>query len=227
MAPVSVTPARRRPSPGVLRCTLLGVGAMASPRFRPAGLLVECGSARVMIDGGLEAVPTSPPDAWLVTDARAELIADIRRRARAWGLLPGVEPFRAGALDVQPMPVRHTAHPTFGYRIRSGRRTVVWAPEFLVFPRWAAGADLVFAEASGWNRRIWFRGRVGGHASALEVAAAAERLGVGRLVLAHLGRPTLRALDLGLRPSFGEAGVEAASYTLGRSGTVRRSVVRA
>jgi hypothetical protein len=32
--------------------TLLGIGAMASPRYRPAGLLVEYAAARVMLDGG-------------------------------------------------------------------------------------------------------------------------------------------------------------------------------
>jgi hypothetical protein len=35
-----------------LRMTLLGIGAMASPRYRPAGILVEYAKVRVMIDGG-------------------------------------------------------------------------------------------------------------------------------------------------------------------------------
>ena len=34
------------------RFTLLGVGAMNSPRYAPAGLLVEQGRVRVVIDGG-------------------------------------------------------------------------------------------------------------------------------------------------------------------------------
>jgi len=29
-------------------------------------------------------------------------------------------------------------------------------PEFLEFPSWAAGADLMFAEAAGWARPIRF-----------------------------------------------------------------------
>jgi hypothetical protein len=37
-----------------LRLTLLGIGAMAS-KYRPAGLLVEYGRARVLIDGGPKA----------------------------------------------------------------------------------------------------------------------------------------------------------------------------
>lgn len=34
-----------------LRLTLVGVGAMNSPRYAPAGLFVEYGKARVVIDG--------------------------------------------------------------------------------------------------------------------------------------------------------------------------------
>ena len=71
-----------------LRLTTLGVGAQNSPRYRPAGLLVVCGAVRVMIDGGLGAVPDGRLDAWLVTDERAELIAEIRRAAGAKGLRP-------------------------------------------------------------------------------------------------------------------------------------------
>jgi hypothetical protein len=46
-----------------------------------------------MIDGGYGAVREVPArglSAWLVTDLRAELIADIRRAARGVGLLPEV-----------------------------------------------------------------------------------------------------------------------------------------
>jgi hypothetical protein len=45
---------------------------------------------------------------------------------------------------------------------------------------------------------------VGGHLDALSVQRAARRAGVKRLVFAHIGRPTLRAIDAGARPSFGE-----------------------
>jgi hypothetical protein len=37
--------------------TLLGVGAMNSPRYAPAGLLVEYRTHRVMLDGGGAAEP--------------------------------------------------------------------------------------------------------------------------------------------------------------------------
>jgi hypothetical protein len=42
------------------RFTLLGVGAAASPRYPPAGLLVEHRSTRVMLDGGPGAEPDGP-----------------------------------------------------------------------------------------------------------------------------------------------------------------------
>src|SRR5690606_21885060 len=42
---------------GTLVMTLLGMGAMASPRYRPAGLLVVCGGHRLAIDGGPGAEP--------------------------------------------------------------------------------------------------------------------------------------------------------------------------
>jgi hypothetical protein len=63
----------------LIRCTLLGVGAMRSPRYRPAGLLVWYGRRRVALDGGPGAEPPPGVDAWLVTDERAELAAGIRR----------------------------------------------------------------------------------------------------------------------------------------------------
>jgi hypothetical protein len=45
---------------------------------------------------------------------------------------------------------------------------------------------------------------VGGHLHMPAVAEAARRHRVGRLVFAHIGRPTIRAIDRGERPTFGE-----------------------
>jgi hypothetical protein len=187
-----------------VRLVTLGVGAAESPRFAPAGLLVAHGGVRVAFDGGPGAEPPGSVDAWLVTDERAELISALRRLAAERGLTPAARSVRMGGLDVEPLPVVHTNHPTWGYRIRAGGRVAVWAPEFLEFPRWAAGSDLMFAEASGWSRPILFRGGVGGHLDVHSVAAAARRCGVRRLVFAHIGRPTIRAMDRGERPLFGE-----------------------
>jgi ribonuclease BN (tRNA processing enzyme) len=159
-----------------------------------------------MLDGGPGAEPDGHLDAWLVTDERAELMPSIRRLARGFDVAPAVTAFEARRPVIEPQPVVHTSHPAFGYSIRVAGKVVVWAPEFWRFPEWAAGADLMFAEAASWSRPIRFAGGVGGHAPLLEVAEAARACGVRRLVFAHIGRPTLRALDRGERAPFGEIG---------------------
>jgi hypothetical protein len=141
-----------------------------------------------------------------VTDERAELIAAIRRRARALDVVPHVAAYEGDALSIHPRRVVHTSHPTYAYEIRWRGRRVVWAPEIWRMPSWVAGADLLLADAAGWVRPIAFRGGVGGHMAVLDVARRARALGVRRVVYAHIGRPTIRALDAGLRPMFGEFG---------------------
>src|SRR5689334_12354870 len=84
-----------RPALAGVRLTLLGVGAMNSPRYRPAALVVAWRHRRVMFGGGGEAIPAPPLDAWLVCDAHAELIADIRRRGRMLHVEPGVARWHA------------------------------------------------------------------------------------------------------------------------------------
>ncbi len=192
---------------------LLGVGAMNSPRYRPAGLLLCSSGRRIMFDGGPGAEPDRI-DAWLVTDNRAELIGQIRRLARAYGTEPAVSSYRDRTLRVDPCPVVHTSHPTYGYLIYWGNRRVVWAPEFWQFPLWAAGADLMFADAAGWARPIRFARNVGGHAAVCDSARLARENGVRRLVFAHIGRPTIRAIDRGAVPEFGEWGVQDRTYRL-------------
>ena len=189
------------------RLTLLGVGAMRSPRFAPAGLLVECGRNRVMVDGGPGAAPVGEVDAWLVTDERAELIREIRMLARRCNVEPLVGEYsRSRKLCIRPEPVVHTSHPTFGYRIDMAGRRIVWAPEFFEFPEWAADADVMFADGSSWDRPIRFAGGVGGHACVEQVSRDAMSHRVRRLVFAHIGRPSIRAMDAGRRPPFGELG---------------------
>jgi hypothetical protein len=61
-----------------LRLTLLGVGAMNSPRYPPAGLLVRYRRRQVMLDGGPGAEPAGPLAAWLVSDERSELRRELR-----------------------------------------------------------------------------------------------------------------------------------------------------
>jgi hypothetical protein len=157
-----------------------------------------------MIDGGAGSAPDNGLHAWLVCDERSELRGELRRLARAHGLEPRVCAFEARGLRITPRRVPHAKHPTYGYSIHAGGSHVVWAPEFSRFPTWAAGAHLMFAEAACWQHPIRFRGNVGGHLPVLMVAAQARRSHVRRLVFAHIGRPTLGALAVGLRPPFGE-----------------------
>ena len=196
------------------RLVLLGVGAMNSPRYRPAGLLVAWAGHRVMLDGGGSADPGQSLDAWLVSDEHAELTPQIRRRAAELGVSAAIGPFEADGVRLRPLPVRHTSHASVGYLIETARQRAAWAPEFWVFPEWAAGADLMFADAAGWNRPIRFARGVGGHACVRDVATAARRAGVRRLVFAHIGRPSIRAIDRGERPPFGQWGPEGAEFRL-------------
>ena len=159
--------------------------------------------------------PSGRFDAWLVTDARSELIREIRKLSQPSRVVPEVNDYvRRGHLQIDPEPVVHTSHPTYGYRIHVDGFLAVWAPEFLEFPEWAGGADLVFAEAAGWDRPIRFVGGAGGHACALSVAHEAEVRQVGRLVFAHIGRPTLKAIDAGELAPFGEFGHDREVFTV-------------
>jgi hypothetical protein len=197
-----------------MRLMLLGVGAMNSPRYQPAGLLVGWHGRRVMLDGGGLAAPRAAVSGWLVTDAQAELMPSIRRLARELGVEPAVGAWEAAGLRIRPLPVTHTSHATYGYLIDVGGRRIVWAPEFLDFPPWAADADLMFADAAGWQRPIRFARGAGGHASVVDTARKAQRYGVMRLVFAHIGRPSIRARDAGEQPPYGEWGVEGHLYRL-------------
>jgi hypothetical protein len=197
-----------------LRLTLLGVGAMNSPRYPPAGLLVRYRRQQVMLDGGPGAEPSGLLAAWLVSDDRSELRRELRALAEARRLLPSVDTAAIADLLIEPHPVAHTSHPTWGYLLHIPAASAAWAPEFRAFPAWAAGVDLMFAEAAGWDRPIRFARGAGGHMPALEVAEQAREHQVHRLVFAHIGRPALRAIDAGESLPFGEWGLPGRTYTL-------------
>jgi UDP-2,3-diacylglucosamine pyrophosphatase LpxH len=48
----------------------------------------------------------------------------------------------------------------------------------------------------------------------VETAEQARRHGVRRLVFAHIGRPSIRAIDASEAPLYGEWGVEGQTYLL-------------
>jgi hypothetical protein len=197
-----------------LRLTLLGTGAMNSPRYPPAGLLVRYRRRQVMLDGGPGAEPAGLLAAWLVSDERSELRREIRALAAARGLWPAVAAVTVAGLVIEPRPVTHTSHATWGYLLRTPTAAVAWAPEFWEFPAWAEGADLMFADAAGWDRPIRFARRAGGHMAALDVAGQARQHRVKRLVFAHIGRPSLHAIDAGCRLPFGEWGQPGRTYQI-------------
>lgn len=142
--------------PTRLRLSLLGTGAMNSPRYPPTGLLVRYRRRQVMIDGGPGAEPAGRLAAWLVTDEHSELRRELRALSAARGLVAAVAAVSIGELAIEPHPVAHTSHPTWGYLLRRPAASAARAPEFCIFPAWAAGADLMFADAAGWNRPIRF-----------------------------------------------------------------------
>ncbi len=197
-----------------LRLTLLGTGAMNSPRYPPAGLLVRYRRRQVMLDGGPCAEPTGNLTAWLVSDERCELRREIRALAAARGLRPEVAALSIADLMIEPRQVVHTSHVTWGYLLRLPTGSAAWAPEVWEFPAWADGVDILFGDAAGWNRPIRFAGGAGGHMAALDVARQAREHGVGRLVLAHIGRPSLRAIDAAQPLPFGEWGRPGRTYSL-------------
>jgi hypothetical protein len=187
---------------------------MNSPRYPPAGLLVRYRRRRVMIDGGPGAEPAGPLAAWLVSDERSELRAELCMLAAIHGVQPVAAATAISGLVIEPHPVVHTSHPAWGYLLRLPAASAVWAPEFWQFPAWAAGADLMFADAAGWNRPIRFAHGAGGHMAALDVAEQARQHQVKRLVFAHIGRPSLRAIDAGYRLPFGEWGELSRTYRI-------------
>jgi Beta-lactamase superfamily domain len=197
-----------------LTLTLLGTGAMNSPRYPPAGLLVRYRRRQVMLDGGPGAEPAGTLAAWLVCDERSELRRELRALSSVFGLHPEVATVRVADLLIEPRPVTHTSHPTWGYLLRLPTAAAAWTPEFWEFPDWAAGVDLMFADAAGWNRAIRFAHGTGGHMPTLQVAERAREHRVARLVFAHIGRPSLHALDAGCRLPFGEWGELGRTYRL-------------
>src|SRR6266567_8150685 len=85
-----------------------------------------------------------------------------------------------------------------------------WAPEFLKFPMWAVGADLMFAEAAARSRPILFRGGVGGPCvSRTGCARRRETRNQTAGLGAHWSPHHQSHRDVGKQAAFGEFGRES------------------
>jgi hypothetical protein len=184
----------------VSRLILLGIGTADSLRFAPAGLLLEYGHVRVGIDGGPGSEPAENIDSWLVRQERGPLWDELLRIAHETGMpAPAVGPFQHGPLKIEPIQV---AGPVHGYRIAIGHHVAAWVPEAPDLPPWTEGMDLVFADGSAPEPRTH------------ELAGAAKRLRVQRLVFVRIGASALAAVDAGEQPPYGEWGEEGRKYRM-------------
>jgi hypothetical protein len=198
------------------RFVLTGIGSWGHSRLAAAGLVVQKGNTRVLIDGppsDLEGV-----QAWLVTSSEA--LPHVNRLMHKAGVQPYMGSLHVEGLDVEPHQVRLGAGSAFGYLIKTDGRRVVWAPRFSEFPRWARGADLMFADGGGWTPEPF-----GDHASVQEVSKQARKHGVRKLVFGHILAPTIRAMGKGLRPSYGDIG-EPGNIYIARRATFARPGLR-
>ena len=146
----------------------------------------------------------------------------------AWSLLFGA-PVAAGVVADRRYTASGSSVPPTGRRARqivaaglltdlvgalfvtvSGTGTIAamqkaaWLRNWLYHGHLLSGAD-----AAGWNRAIRFARGASGHMAALQVAEQAREHRVARLVFAHIGRPSLRAIDARLPPAvrgMGRAG---------------------
>jgi hypothetical protein len=184
----------------VPRLILLGVGAVGSSRYAPAGLLLEYGHVRAGFDGGPGSEPPENIHAWLVCDVHSGFQPERRRIAHESAMPePVVAPYDHPPLRIEPMPLTSFV---YGYRITAGHRVGVWTPVIEEFPAWATGADLMLADGTD------------GQMSLGDIAAEAKRLQIRRLVFARLGDAAVTAMDEGKRPPFGEWGEEGRAYRL-------------
>ena len=183
---------------------------MNSPRYRPAGLLVCWASHRVMLDGGGSADPGRPLDAWLVSDEHAELMPCVRRRAAELGVAPGRGCIQADAGVAAAGAVHLTSELRISDRDDPAAGRV--------------GAGVLGVTPVGGRGRSHVR-RCGGVEPADPVrprrrrprlcarrgGGAPHTAGVRRLVFAHVGRTSIRAIDRGERPPFASGAAMAQS----------------
>lgn len=181
---------------GKLKLTLVGTGALESPR-KDECLLVEFGKEKVLIDAGPDIKAKDLPKltGLLVCDPESGFMKDAKRIGQHFGLIPQVKKFDKDGLRIEPFEVKHTKHKTYAYIIKAEGKTIVYAPEFFVFPKkQISKADLAICEGSTWSRPIVFTGKVGGHAAVLDTYKKCKALGIP-VIFTHIGKPTEKNLD--------------------------------
>ncbi len=182
-----------------IRLTLLGVGEAGSQEHAPAGLLVEVNGIRVMFDGGQgpggDSLPKGKLDAWFVTDENSEQMEAIKPLAEELGVKAWAGSFHKGDVTISSYLVGLTGRTTYGYTIRIGDKTIVWAPEFGEYPCWCGDVELLFAD---------------GVTNFASVAANAEKSEVKQLVFARIGEQSGNTEP---ELAFGEWGDDGDTYT--------------
>ena len=109
--------------------------------------------------------------------------------------------FYKDGISITAFPVEFIGHPSYGYMINAGGRTIVYAPRFGQFPTWAQEADLMFADG------------VGEHMPVEGVTSAAKQKGIKRLILSRLGETSGAVPDPDSQLDFGEWGADGDVYT--------------
>jgi len=175
-----------------LKLTLIGTGALDSPR-KDECLLVEYQGQRILIDAGPDIQPKDVGELTdiLVCDPESDFMKDARRLGEKYGIEPGVKSISEDGLKITPFKVKHTSHDTYGYKIEADNKTIIYAPEFFEFPtRQVKNADIAILEGSAWSKPIVFTGKTGGHAAVLDSWEKAKEANVDRIIFTHIGKTT-------------------------------------
>jgi phosphoribosyl 1,2-cyclic phosphodiesterase len=210
-----------------VRLTFLGTRGEIALRTRRhrrhSSLLVECGSARVMIDRGRDWTRLPPglrPTAIVLTHghddhaaglaggcaepvfATAETFALLGRYpiADRRTIVP-VAGFAIGPLRFVPVAVEHSLRaPAVGYRVGASRALFFYAPDVAALPQPRDALDAVrlyIGDGAAMTRPILRRrdSHLIGHASIRTQLGWCREAGVGRAIFTHCGSGILAAGD--------------------------------
>jgi phosphoribosyl 1,2-cyclic phosphodiesterase len=212
------------PKTGGPELTFLGtrgeIEARSRCHRRHSALLVQHGSARIMIDCGrdwLHRLGTIAPTAIVLTHAHADHAAGLAEGApcpvyateQTWALLHRypirekrkIRPRQAvtiGGVKLTAFPVEHSVRaPAVGYRLSAANHCVVYLPDVAALPDASdalGGADLYIGDGAT-VRRPMVRARNGsliGHAAMTAQLTWCEQADVRRVIFTHCGSAIVR-----------------------------------